>query len=521
MGVRTIFGPPGTGKTTTLARLIHDAVDAHGSDRVIVASLTKTAAAEIKGRDLDVDAGHVGTLHAICKRALFPERKVLDSKRNGGLLAAFNAQYARSVSASAGDADDPYGDEVTAPSTESDALKEQMQLLRMRMIPRELWPASVQMFATEWEAWKAHTGTVDFTDMIERAYQLGGACPGDPAAIFYDEAQDGSALELSLIKQWAQHAQSTVVAGDDDQCLFSWRGASVKDFLEMSDETQREVLGHSYRLPVAVHAHAEGWVRRIKVRQPKEYDARPATGWVQSRSWCLEYPEEWIGEVEAHLAAGKSVMLLTTCAYMLNAVSAFLRQRGTPFHNPYRPRSAWNPVSGTAKRVLAYLSPPWTWQTLHAWTEHVRAEVMPHGAKSRIAEHAKQDDPEIVPWGVTKDLVPPALLTGDLPALEAALLDSHRGKYPYLLRVGPEKLRTHIAEVQGRPGRGLILGTVHSVKGGEADVVYLWPELSPSGYADYMSTGRDSVLRVMYVGMTRAKEGLVLCHPRSERSVEW
>jgi superfamily I DNA/RNA helicase len=59
------------------------------------------------------------------------------------------------------------------------------------------------------------------------------------------------------------------------------------------------------------------------------------------------------------------------------------------------------------------------------------------------------------------------------------------------------------------------VGTIHSVKGGEADVVYLFPDLSQAGAAQYasMGTARDAVIRQFYVGATRAREKLYVCGP--------
>ena len=66
-----IFGPPGTGKTTRLAtKSIPRAVEEFGPDRVVVASFTKGAAREIASRDIEVREDHVGTIHALCYRAL-------------------------------------------------------------------------------------------------------------------------------------------------------------------------------------------------------------------------------------------------------------------------------------------------------------------------------------------------------------------------------------------------------------------------------------------------------------------
>ena len=67
----------------------------------------------------------------------------------------------------------------------------------------------------------------------------------------------------------------------------------------------------------------------------------------------------------------------------------------------------------------------------------------------------------------------------------------------------------------------VIVGTIHSVKGGEADVVFLFPDLSPAGDAAYQKHGpqRDSVIRLLYVGMTRARHTLYICQRESSMAV--
>jgi superfamily I DNA/RNA helicase len=70
----------------------------------------------------------------------------------------------------------------------------------------------------------------------------------------------------------------------------------------------------------------------------------------------------------------------------------------------------------------------------------------------------------------------------------------------------------------------VVIGTIHSVKGAEAEVVYLSPDLSRKGYEEWMGfpEQRDVVRRVFYVGMTRSSERLVLLG-RSEKQafIEW
>ncbi len=68
----------------------------------------------------------------------------------------------------------------------------------------------------------------------------------------------------------------------------------------------------------------------------------------------------------------------------------------------------------------------------------------------------------------------------------------------------------------------ITIGTIHSVKGGQADCVYLFPDLSLAGDAEWNSgiaERYDGIFRQFYVGMTRARETLVICAPASTNKV--
>ena len=56
------------------------------------------------------------------------------------------------------------------------------------------------------------------------------------------------------------------------------------------------------------------------------------------------------------------------------------------------------------------------------------------------------------------------------------------------------------------------VGTIHSVKGGEADVVYLSPDISIRAQEELKTSQEaiDAIHRLFYVGMTRARERLVI-----------
>jgi len=63
----------------------------------------------------------------------------------------------------------------------------------------------------------------------------------------------------------------------------------------------------------------------------------------------------------------------------------------------------------------------------------------------------------------------------------------------------------------------IIVGTVHSVKGGEADIVHIFPDLSFSGNNEIYDNP-DRIHRLFYVGVTRAKESVIVHEASSPRA---
>jgi superfamily I DNA/RNA helicase len=168
---------------------------------------------------------------------------------------------------------------------------------------------------------------------------------------------------------------------------------------------------------------------------------------------------------------------------------------------------------------------PWTYGDIARWSELLRPEGV---LKTNAAELLRQAE--------GKQPVPAERLTEIFDdSAVASLLATFDGNCRALLdwwrhRVMPS-FRNRIqfpAEIAARLGPQklietprVVVGTIHSVKGGEADVVYLFPDLSSAGDAQYRIPGppRDSMIRVFYVGATRARETLYLCGRETARSM--
>lgn len=528
-----LFGPPGTGKTTTLSKWIARAAQQRGSDRIAVGSFTRAAAAEIASRDLPLQDSQVGTLHALAYRALGIERgQIADSPE---ALAEWNQEHpdwTLSGAERSGKEEDDFGSVKGQEPGDEPYLK--LQSLRARMVDRESGAYHpVLGFETRWEEWKKETGRVDFTDLIDLA-TTDTDLPFQGAEVgFFDEAQDFTKLELTLVRHWAESMENVVLAGDDDQTIYWFKGAVPDAFLDPPIPAEWEhVLPQSYRVPREIQAIAQTWIERVARRKVKEYRPRDEEGWVRKlERGTWKSPHE-IVDVAGQLAdEGKSVMILATAGYMLGPVMKEARHAGLAYHNPYRRLDWWlNPLSSlrgisASQRILAYFRPEreawgedarlWTARDLHWIAEVLESKgVLHRGAKAALKAaagtqrgvEAELDWLEILEW-FTEDAAEHGLARPSLEWLEAHLLKSKASGFSFPLQIAFQR---GLPALREEPK--VTLGTIHSVKGGEADVVILIPDLSPAGAGSFYGggQGRDAVIRTFYVGMTRAREGLVL-----------
>lgn len=542
MPVTTVFGPPGTGKTTYLARQIERAVEKFGPDRVIVCSLTTTAATEIISRGLSVTPAHVGTLHAICYRSL-GRPKLFDTT-----VQAFNDEMGFKLSPNGDTNIDSRAARVLSDDLEcflartdsDDAVRSAIDLWRMKLLPVDAMPVGYVRLWNAMEAWKSSHNVIDFTDMILLALERFQEHPARPRVIVYDEAQDGSAAELALIKQWSTNTDHSIIAGDDDQCIFGFRGSDVNAFLSMSDAEHQKVLDTTHRLPHKIYSYAERWVHQIGVRKEKSYRPRDDAEDGEIIILPMDPTHLPILKRVSMLPPGETMMILATCGYLLQPIIRELRKRFYPYANPFREnRGDWNPLARGKRvvkavdRVIAYAQScpelvddprPQTWKSFHAWTEHFEASKIESGAKAFISKKYKEIPDAVVSIPEIGSLLGPAVttdfLSGNFSPLLNCTLKTGLRSLDYPVRVAMR----HGMKALLEPPR-VFVGTVHSCKGAEADEVILLPDLSRQAAEAYRSAGsegRDAVLRVFYVGVTRAKKRLVLClGGSSPDKVQW
>jgi DNA helicase II / ATP-dependent DNA helicase PcrA len=524
-----ILGPPGTGKTTYLAKQIENASEKHGSENVIVASYTRTAANVLNRRNLPIPRENIGTLHSLCYRGM-KDYEIAEVN-----AAKFNEACPEAAITVSGEGrmDEMVADAVY--KTDGDKHLAEYNMCRAKLQSLDKLSKPTLHWIKKWESWKHDNHYIDFTDMIEMTIDHKEPYPGNPRIGIYDEVQDFNALEMTLVRHWAQFQDYIILAGDDDQCIFDFCGSSPEAFLNPPvDDAHKRILNQSWRLPRKIHEYSQRWIKQIKKREPKEFLPKNIDGEIFSSIATYKTPHKALDLAEKYISKGKTVMMLTSCGYLLEPLKKLLKSSGIPFHNPYRPsRGDWNPMGSffhrrtgtvsTMERLLAFLNTDsyyWSGKDLSLWLELVRHKgVLTRYAKDRLQDmmdlnkgyiHMEEEFYEDIfdPFALER------ALNRDLVWFRDVLLASKRNAVEYPLAVFSKKGKAVLEE---KPK--LCIGTIHSVKGGEADVVILFPDLSLAAYQDY-KMNPDSTIRTFYVGMTRARETLILCTPQSDLSMK-
>jgi len=530
-GQYTVIGAPGTGKTTYLSGQVRKLADSSGwngsedSSPVLVVSLTKAAAREIASRDLPIPDGAVSTLHSQGYRQQGRPPMVTAQMVENEWNDKFDWPLSLDQFKGGGGGDDLMNEDRHE-ETEGDSIFFKYDLARHSLVEPE---GDARDFGEEWTKFKARLGVIDFTDMIEGA---GPAPPMGAEYIVVDEAQDMSPLEVRTIKCWAQ-GKALFCCGDPRQALYTWRGADPM-WLVTEDGSHRRVLPKSYRLPRLIKDTCENWAMKLGDWTRYEYEPRDEPGIVRRFPAGIYSAYDVVAEADKVAQSGRTAMIAASCGYHLNGVLSQLRDTAVPFANPWRTKRAqWNPLGykkgvTMAQRLISLQTPVhsgrmWSAASVYEWTLPMESDkVLVRGAKKAIelTAGAKGSEPvtfdELAQWFQGDRM-------NELWALAMEKRDGPKLIQWWVSNLLKSRVRTAAYSAHVYKARGLdaltasprvFIGTVHSFKGSEADVVFLFPDLSPAGWRGWESghgEGYDSVVRTFYVGMSRAKHELNLC----------
>jgi DNA helicase-2/ATP-dependent DNA helicase PcrA len=300
--VETVEGPllvlagAGTGKTRVLtSRLAHILLTGRAySSQVLAVTFTNKAAREMRERvaailGQPVEGLWLGTFHALCTRMLRRYAELV------GLTSSFTIL----------DADDQLrvlkqvmeAERVDTKRWPAQALMAVIQRWKDRgLTPARVTPQEESDFAAGrasalyslYQARLRSLNAVDFGDLLLHATELLRNQPSILAQyhrsfryILVDEYQDTNLVQYLWLRLLAQGHRNICCVGDDDQSIYSWRGAEVENILRFEHDfpgAKIVRLEANYRstAPIlaaatALIAHNEG--RLGKVLRPGRNDA--------------------------------------------------------------------------------------------------------------------------------------------------------------------------------------------------------------------------------------------------------
>ncbi|WP_435127107.1 UvrD-helicase domain-containing protein [Halobaculum sp. D14] len=569
--VTRLFGGPGSGKTTALLDRVEAILDEGADVRdVLVVSYTRAAAAEIRERLAErIDTtprhlqGNVCTMHAKAYELLDLSRgDVVGEDEKEAFCEEYGVEFEDEYSGGGRRTarSTTLGNKVIATSqwlqrTDRDVadwydVPFQWDVEEVRLPPEidpnaqegnkytPTWPSDddrldVPEAIRAWRAYKGDNDLVGFADMLERVKQR--SLLPDVDYLIIDEFQDITTLQYDVYEEWRPHVKQCLIAGDDDQVVYAWQGADP-DLLLDTEVHEDEVLPNSYRLPSNILRVVNKEIRHIDKRQEKDLKPRKEGGSVEA----VESPSmlDLVRNVRATVKEtdDDTVMVLFRARYqMFDFIDEFISE-GIPFSCLTDQRMWTDRLTDYVRAVEAVEND----EVLTALQGRRLADILQDsafGSNDRdefydflddVEETADEDDLAEIPLSPedVTDFVP-FMPDGPAAADMARKITSFQRK----------SMKAYFAgSYTGMDPSRVRLGTIHSAKGREADHVFVNTDLTekvveqmaaqaaqqdldvpgiPPGEEFTKSTDPVPVLtdnerRVFYVGMSRARERLVL-----------
>ncbi|AXG05090.1 ATP-dependent helicase [Haloplanus rubicundus] len=565
--VTRLFGGPGSGKTTALLDRVDELLeDDDVSIRdVLVVSYTRAAAAEVRERlaeRLDTSPralqGNVCTMHAKAYELLDLSRgDVVGESDKEEFCEEYGVEYedeyggagrrtARSTT---------LGNKIIATSqwlqrTQRDVadwydVPFQWDVESVRLPPdidpnaqegnkyTPTWPTDddridVPEVIRAWRSYKGEHGLVGFADMLERVAQRSLVPHVDYLVI--DEFQDITTLQYEVYDEWKPHMEGVLIAGDDDQVVYAWQGADPNILLD-AEVHEDVVLPNSYRLPSRILNVVNREIRHIDKRQEKDLNPRKEGGVVEG----IQSPSmfEVVRNVQHTVdSTEETLMILFRARYqMFQFIDDFL-PKGIPFSVMTDQRmwtdrltdyvraveklDAGDPITGLEARRLADMLQDSAfgtndrddfYDTLDDREEEADVEDI---AEIEVSADVVTDHVPFMPDSAAAGDMLRKVTSFQRNSVDAYFDGDYGGMDPSRVRVG----------------------TIHSAKGREADHVFVCTDLTEkvveqmaasvddptdvpgveefTAHTSPVPLLTDNERRVFYVGMSRARERLVL-----------
>lgn len=547
-----IIGGAGTGKTTELLRLMEEIIETGVSPMSIgFVSFTKAArreAAERASRLFGCTVeeleryGWFRTLHSICYQQTQAGKMLLTDSDREWLTEALGSTIKLSDNKALDDFE-----VLESAATKASAADQALafwQAARNRLLPlEEVWEEAFKIdqrithldrvlkIVDNYETAKRVQKRVDFTDMLGRfagirfdpeEHNMDAQPMGDVPDVpvwFLDEQQDTSALLDAVCKRLTENADQVFVVGDNFQSIYGFAGSDAKFFLNWPADEQR-IMPRSYRCPPCIMEAGEKMLRRCSDYWDR--GIKPSDG--QGAIICMTFKDNWVNRITERI--DEEWLVIARSNLHAQRLAKVLDNNDIPWRST-RGGNKWNsPKRNRVYTTLLALRDdlPITHEEFNLIREVIPMKVKGHHPDGGVYEaqlfrRRKKSDPdvpydtlgkwdELIEWGATEEFKD-FIMTGKW----------HR--YNNIICRSGEFFRAFskygISQIMDPKVR---IGTIHSVKGAEADNVIVLASGSKQ-VTESMKTkaGRDAEHRLAYVAVTRARKRLYILKERTTNAL--
>lgn len=531
MKIARLIGAAGSGKTTELLRIMEGALPKLGNDplNLGLASFTRAARAEAAGRAakawnveqglLERD-GWFRTVHSTAKRCLGiqPGQLIGDKQQDIEWISnALGVKLSTELDDEAG-RQRFIGDPVVAAALNCWALAKNSLLpleyvvRRMRSVDDDVPDfAAIVRIAERYELAKRVEDRLDFTDMLLRFAGLRlsatdgvgrtepeGELPPVKAWLF-DEQQDASPLLDAVCKRLvsAPSVQWCYVVGDPFQAIYGFAGSSAECFLGWSAEKER-TMPKSYRCPAPILELGERCLRRMsrgyfdRGVAPADHDgAIQEVSEIENPISIANPQDEWLFIARTNYEAKR----LHAALHAAHKPAKWVKAPDGPTNRSEGLKALFalerdEHVTGTQWAKAIELLPA---------INKDKQKVLGRGIKTRWGKESVDEWDRIFASDLPEVGAEPALVAAIKSGAWCKLVDRGEGWRQQAVKWG--------ADLAAEPK--IRVGTIHSVKGAEADNVVLLTTIGKRVEQGMENPDQaDEEHRIAYVAVTRTRRNL-------------